>query len=128
MHTGHGPGALVSGQTMIVKTSGKTVDEAVVVPVAMIAATFGEGAHNEKSPGTRAKAIAMLREEMLKAEAYKKKMAGADETKRPERNLHSEAFVKLLDGELPLLVTAHRHQDIISAMRLAAEFHFKLVL
>src|SRR5690554_6317380 len=30
VHTGHGPGALISGQTMIVKTTGETVDEALV--------------------------------------------------------------------------------------------------
>ena len=37
VHTGHGPGALASGQTMIVKTRGDTVDEAVVEPLTMIA-------------------------------------------------------------------------------------------
>ena len=43
IHTGHGPGALISGQTMIAKTRGDEVDEAVIVPEAMIAATLGEG-------------------------------------------------------------------------------------
>ena len=54
IHTGHGPGALVSGQTMIAKTRGKDVDAAVVVPVAMVAATLGSGARateEGKSPG-----------------------------------------------------------------------------
>ena len=32
MHTGHGPGTLVSGQTMIVKTAGDTGEQAVVQP------------------------------------------------------------------------------------------------
>jgi hypothetical protein len=44
IHTGHGPGTLISGQTMIAKTRGDTVDEAVVVPAAMVAATLGEDA------------------------------------------------------------------------------------
>ena len=44
MHTGHGPGALISGQTMIVKTRGATVDAATVVPAAMVAATLGDSA------------------------------------------------------------------------------------
>ena len=30
LHTGHGPGALVSGQSMVVKTTGNTVDAALV--------------------------------------------------------------------------------------------------
>ena len=38
IHTGHGPGALVSGQTMIVKTVGNTADQAVLIPSAMLAA------------------------------------------------------------------------------------------
>ena len=34
IHTGHAPGALVSGQTMIVKTVGNEVEDATLVPVA----------------------------------------------------------------------------------------------
>src|SRR6056297_1373536 len=36
IHTGHGPGALISGQTMIAKTAGETVDEGLVNPMAMV--------------------------------------------------------------------------------------------
>ena len=43
LHTGHGPGALMSGQTMIVKTRGRTVEEAMVEPVTMVAMTLGPG-------------------------------------------------------------------------------------
>jgi imidazolonepropionase-like amidohydrolase len=64
MNTGHSPGALVSGQTMVVKTRGNTVDEAVIVPAAMIAASLGNQGlaekEKEKSPGTRGKEAAML--------------------------------------------------------------------
>jgi imidazolonepropionase-like amidohydrolase len=38
IHTGHAPGALVSGQTMVVKLAGTTADAAVLQPVAMVAA------------------------------------------------------------------------------------------
>jgi imidazolonepropionase-like amidohydrolase len=38
VHTGHGPLALISGQTMITKTFGDTVEDAVLVPEAMVAA------------------------------------------------------------------------------------------
>src|SRR5687768_16713291 len=57
VHTGHAPGALISGQTMIVKTYGDEVDDAVIVPSAMVAATLGTAgmAQAGKSPGTRAK-------------------------------------------------------------------------
>ena len=72
MHTGHAPGALVPGQTMIVKTRGDEVEQAVIVPLATVAATLGaEGlAGQGKSPGNRSKAVAMLRAELIKAKDY----------------------------------------------------------
>jgi imidazolonepropionase-like amidohydrolase len=131
LHTGHGPGALVSGQTMIAKTSGATVDDAVIVPVAMVAATLGEGATNEdrkKAPGTRSKAVAMLRGELIKAGEYEEKMQSEDESKRPARDLRMEALGLVLDRELPLLVTVQRHNDILSALRIGEEFDIRIVL
>lgn len=137
LHTGHGPGSLISGQTMIVKTWGDTVAEAVVKETAMIAATLGEGAVREggKPPGTRAKAVAMLRSELLKAQDYAAKQNVDDgedgedrESKLPPRNLRLEALAQVLSGDLPLLVTVNRHNDIATALRLQEEFGFKLVL
>jgi len=129
LHTGHGPQALVSGQTMVVKTRGETIDEAVIVPRAMIAATLGTGSRT-KSPGTAGKQMSMLREALIGAQEYQRKLraAGSDESKRPERDLRKEALVDVLERKAPLLVTAHRHQDIVSALRLASEFGFQLVL
>ena len=40
MHTGHAPGELVSGQTMIVKTVGKTTEAAQMVPARAVAVTL----------------------------------------------------------------------------------------
>src|SRR5690606_25987076 len=58
IHTGHQPSALVSRQTMIAKTTGKTVDDATIVPTAMVAVTLGRAGLGSqgKSPGTSAKA------------------------------------------------------------------------
>ena len=94
LHTGHAPRGLISGQTAIVKTHGETVDEAVVKPLAMIAATFGEGARESesKAPGTRAKMAALLRAEFIKAQEYATKREGTDEDKRPDRDLRLEAL------------------------------------
>ena len=97
-----------------------------------MAATLGEQAvrfaGQGKSPGTRAKAVAMLRSELLKAAAYGDKIANADEDKLPDRDLRLEAMVRVLAGELPLLITVDRQQDIMAALRLADEFGFRLVL
>jgi imidazolonepropionase-like amidohydrolase len=139
IHTGHGPGALISGQTMIAKTAYDNVERATVVPLAMVAATLGEGARAEtgKSPGTRAKMIAMLREEFIKAQEYtqKREKPPADKEKDkdkdkepPARELRLEMLARLLKGEVPLLVTVHRANDIVSTIRLGQEFHLKIVL
>lgn len=132
IHTGHGPSALISGQTLIAKTRGDTVDEAVIVPLAMIAATLGNDAkaQGDKAPGTTAKQVAMLREAFLGAAEYKRKLdaAGSDATKIPDRDLRKEALADVLAGKVPLMITAQRHQDIESALRLQQEFGFKLVL
>jgi len=130
IHTGHGPGALISGQTMIVKTFGDNVEQAVVVPTAMIAASLGESGLGQqgRSPGTRSKMIAMLRAELIKAREYVAKGAAAKEDQRPPRELRMETMARVIRGELPLLVTVHRANDIISALRLAKEFGIRMVL
>ena len=130
IHTGHGPGALISGQTMIVKTVGETLDEAVVQPVTMLAATLGDRALEDgaKSPGTRAKQIAMLRTAFLGAQDYLKKQENAEEGKTPPRDLNKEMLAKALKGEVRLMITANRVQDIMNALRLAEEFKLNLVL
>ncbi len=131
IHTGHGPGQVISGQTMIAKTGADTMERAVMVPVAMVAATIGEGATGErdsKKPGTRAKAVATLRTQFVKAREYVDKLADEDPAKRPARDLRLETLARVLSGEIPLLVTAHRHHDILTALRLQREFGFRLVL
>ena len=124
VHTGHSTGILVSGQTMVVKTAGNNVEEALVKPEAMVAATLGsDGLTNEagKSPGSRAKAIAMLRAEFLKAQEFDKK-------KDKTRDLRTEAFLRVVKGELPFLVQVHQAHDILTAIRLGKEFNLKMVL
>lgn len=130
IHTGHAPGELISGQTCIVKTVGNTVEAATVRAVAMVAATLATTARKSESasPGTRAKMMSMLRQEFIAAAEYRSKMAVADLDKRPERDLRKEALVQVIDKKLPLLVTAHRAQDIANALRLAKEFDIRLVL
>jgi len=130
IHTGHGPGSLVSGQTMIAKTAGESVDEAALVPVAMVAATLGDGGRAEggRAPGTHAKMFAMLRAELLKAQEYDRKQQAAKEGERPARDLRAEVLARVVRRELPLLVTVHRAHNIVAALRLAKEFNLRLVL
>ena len=139
IHTGHAPGEIISGQTLIAKTTGDTVAEAVLEPFSMIAATLGEGAvvpegNGRKSPGNRSKVVAMLRAELVAARDYLagRDSPGGDDENGDEngdgRDLRLEALGRVLRHEVPLLVTAHRHNDILTALRVADEFDIEIVL
>ncbi len=130
IHAAHAAGALVSGQSGVFKTYPPTVEQASVLSPAMITASFGDGAvpNPDKAPGTRAKAVAMLRAELIKAQEFARKRAKAEEDKKPARDLKLEALADVLDRKLPLAITAHRSHDILAALRLAEEFKFRLVL
>lgn len=128
LHTGHAPGTLVSGQTMIVKTSAAAT---VLADTAMVAVTLGDAGRaqgDKKAPGTRAKSVAMLRTELAKGAEYRRKRSDPDPEKRPAPDLRLDALVRILAGEWPLLVTADRATDIEAALRVAEEFGVRIVL
>ncbi|MDX1642263.1 MAG: amidohydrolase family protein [Balneolaceae bacterium] len=126
IHTGHAPGAVISGQTMIAKTSGKTVEESLVDSSTSLAVTFGPSIENNfESPGTRAKAVAVLRQDLIKAREYaEKRAAGEDQS----RDLKMEALANLLEGKMTALVSAHTAHDIMTALRIQREFNFPMIL
>jgi imidazolonepropionase-like amidohydrolase len=129
IHTGHAPGALMSGQTMVVKARGSTVDEATVAPVAMVAMTLGPevSANFDNRPGTRAKGVALVRQELINAREYRtRRQAGGE--RAPARDLRMEALGQVLDREVRALITANHVSEILAALRLQREFGFDLVL
>jgi len=143
VHTGHAPGELLSGQTIIVRTIGNTVEAALIRETAAIAATIGPAGHRrEGSPGTRGKGMAMLRQELIRAAEYRHRQdrgdrpdeaeadddGNNDRSARRGRDLRLESLVRVLEGELPLVVTANRAQDIATALRLAKEFKIRIWL
>jgi imidazolonepropionase-like amidohydrolase len=122
VHTGHAPGALVSGQTATFSTAGETVDTALRDSITTVAFTLGPDAQARfESPGTRGKGVAMLRQELLDARA-------AMDEEGPTTDLAQATLQRVLRGEVPALVTAHRAHDIQAALRLQAEFGFDLIL
>ena len=133
LHTGHGPGALVSGQTMVVKSWGDVLSPANMLDSsAMLAMTLGPEVariFGAKGPGTRSRGMAMLREQFVKAQEYARKNAKPQGDSTPRtRDLGLETLGRMLAGELPALITAHRATEILAALRLQREFGFRLVL
>ena len=58
----------------------------------------------------------------------KVRKAGGDAAKLPPRDLALEALVEVLDGKRIVHLHTHRHDDIVTVLRLAKEFGFTPVL
>ena len=132
LHTGHGPGALISGQTMVVKTRGLTVDVALVEPLVAFAGTLGPEVSRGGGgwPGTRARGVTMLRSFLLRGQAAldREDREGGGAGAPVESDLGLREAVRILRGEVPLLITAHQVPEIMAALRLQREFGFRLIL
>ena len=128
VHTGHSPGELISGQTCIVKTAGRGLQDDLVQTCWGVSATLGEGAQRSgSSPGNRSKAVAMLRQAMIAAEERLKNRSERGEGNL-FRNLREEMLEDIASGERPLIVHADRAFDISAALRLKEEFGLDVVL
>jgi imidazolonepropionase-like amidohydrolase len=81
-------------------------------------------------PGTRAKSAALVRQRFVDALEYREKIerANGDDTKMPDRDLGLEALLEVLDGERIVHFHTHRHDDILTVLRLKEEFGFRVVL
>jgi imidazolonepropionase-like amidohydrolase len=134
-----GSGHLNSGQTLYIKLrDGNTVDDILIMTANRKIAggmKFANGTNSIRTtggnfPGTRAKSVSLMREQLIKAQEYKAKVARAagDATKMPNRDLAMEAMVEVLEGKRVVHFHSHRHDDILSVIRLQKEFGFKVVL
>lgn len=130
-----GSGHLLSGQTAYLKLrDGVTVEELALRNEDGSMAggiKMANGTNSIKgsggSPGTRGKSAALVRSQFLKAQQYRDKLAG-DEGDPPERDLAMEALVDVLEGRKVVHHHTHRHDDIITVLRLKQEFGFRVVL
>ena len=124
--TGPGSANVVGGQFAALKTYGRRVDDMIIKAPLAVKAALGENpkrvySEQKKSPSTRMATAAILRETLVNAQEYKRKLelGKEDPDKMPERDLRMEILVRVLDRELPLKVHAHRADDILTAIRIA---------
>lgn len=124
--TGPGSANIIGGEMVAMKTHGTIVDDMIVrFPVGLKAA-LGENpkrsyGRDKKTPATRMASAAIIREALIQGLEYLKKEA-------PERDLKMESLGRVLRGEVPLRVHAHRADDIMTALRIAAEFDINLII
>jgi len=133
--TGPGSANVIGGEQIVIKTAGRVVDSMVVKNPAGLKVAFGENPKRvyqaqKKTPSTRMATAALLRENLVKAQNYMKKLERGKEApdKGPDRDLKMESLVRVLKGEIPLRAHAHRADDIMTAVRIAEEFNVKIVI
>ncbi len=126
----------IGGQTAAIKCWGRTVDEMVLREPAGLKSALGEnpkrvyGERNE-TPSTRLGTAAVIRGAFVAAQNYQAKLAAsASSAERPvvERDLKLEALSRVLRREIPWRQHCHRADDIATAMRMAREFGYNLVI
>ena len=136
-----GSGHLISGQTVYCKlryyeTSPRIVDEILIrdkngAPIGGLKMANGTNSQGESPfPGTRGKSAFLVREQYIKAREYQAKIVAAngDATKMPSRDLHLESLVEAMQGKRIVHHHTHRHDDIMTVIRLSQEFGFQTVL
>jgi imidazolonepropionase-like amidohydrolase len=132
-----GSGHLSSGQTLYLKLrNGENVDDLLIKDAQgniMGGLKMANGTNpigNPPFPGTRAKSAALMREQLTKAQEYREKIrrAKGDASKLPPRDLAMEALTEVLDGKRIVHFHTHRADDILTVLRLAREFGFRVVL
>jgi imidazolonepropionase-like amidohydrolase len=133
--TGPGSANVIGGQFAALKTYGRRVDDMVIKEPLALKVAFGENPKwvydgQKKAPSTRMATAAILRENLIKAQNYKRKLEQGekDPDKMPDRDLKMEILVKVLNREIPLKAHAHRADDILTALRIAREFNVDITL
>jgi len=132
-----GSGHLLSGQTIYLKLrGGHTIEDLFIRDSdgkAMGGMKMANGTNSRRDapfPGTRAKSASLIREKYIKALAYKRKREAAkgDPSKMPPRDIGMDALVEVLEGKRIVHHHTHRQDDIMTVIRIAKEFHYRVVL
>ena len=148
-----GSANVIGGQTLYVKLRGTSVEAMRIfgeldgkphlggLKMANGENPKGYGKRGQ-APFTRMKVYSLQREQFVKAAEYKKKLDAAkkgdaekkddpakkDETPAPERDPSLEPLVEVLERKRTVHFHCHRADDLMSALRIAEEFGFEIVL
>jgi imidazolonepropionase-like amidohydrolase len=139
-----GSGNVIGGQTLYVKLRGNSVEAMRIADAPILGGLKMANGENPKNfnftrgkmpPATRMKLAAMQREQFIKAQEYKKKWdayrkaaAAGKDAPPPDTDVGMETLVEVLDRKRTVHFHSHRADDLMTAVRLAEEFGFELVL
>lgn len=129
-----GSGNPIGGQTVALKSWGRMVDEMVFAQPCSVKSALGENpkrvyGEKKQTPSTRLGVASVIRDAFRDAQDYAARRAVAAAEGKPfDRDSNSEILVRVLEGELPWCQHCHRADDIATALRLAEEFGYRLVV
>jgi imidazolonepropionase-like amidohydrolase len=136
-----GSGNVIGGQTVYVKLRGQTIDQMRIKDDKTLGGLKMANGENPKNygkrgqaPFTRMKIAALQREQFIKAREYRQKWqryrddAKDGKANPPEIDLSMEPLVEVLDRKRTVHFHCHRADDLLTAIRIAEEFDFDLVI
>ena len=130
-----GSGNPIGGQSVALKSwGGRTIDEQVISAAVSVKSALGENpkrvyGNKNQTPSTRLGTALVIREAFTAAQHYRAARAAAEAKGEPfKTDLGLETLARVLDGELVWDQHTHRHDDIATAIRLADEFGYRLVV
>lgn len=133
-----GSGNPIGGQTVALKCWGRTVDQMVLRQPSGMKSALGENpkrvyGDQKRTPSTRLGTAAVIRGALVDAANYLERIDAeqrrpADRRKPVDRDLKLEALGKVLRKEIPWRQHCHRADDIATAIRIADEFGYDLVI
>jgi imidazolonepropionase-like amidohydrolase len=133
-----GSGNPIGGQTAALKCWGRTVDEMLLRAPAGMKSALGENpkrvyGERKQAPSTRLGTAAVIRGALVDAANYLARLDAeqrkSEADRKPvDRDLKLEALGLVLRREIPWRQHCHRADDIATALRLAEEFGYELVI
>ena len=128
-----GSGNPIGGQTVAIRCWGRTVDEMVLKSPAGLKSALGENpkrvyGERKETPSTRLGTAAVIRQAFVDAQNYQNKLDHQNDGEPVARDLKLEALGRVLRGEIPWRQHCHRADDIATALRIADEFGYRLVI
>jgi imidazolonepropionase-like amidohydrolase len=129
IHALPGRANVIAGQSGIFRTHGATAEKMAVRFPAGLLVNLGEipkTTYPGRLPGTRMGTANLVRSAFAQAQAYARKKAAAKEP--PPPNLKHEALEPFLKKKAPVIFSAHRADDLMTALRLAEEFELRPML
>lgn len=129
-----GSGNIIGGIGLALKCKGNIVDESVIKDPIGMKAALGENpksnyGNKKRSPSTRMGNASVLREALLKCKEYLDKINNPIEDKSVlKKDKESLALLPVIKREIPIIIHCHRHDDIVTAIRICKEFNLKYIL